>query len=166
MYQYPLNPLQFIDPLGYSSLIIHNGPVPDNPFGHGALAIDNVGVISFGTGDEKGISLRNYLKKMQPRRDSVIWIVNTTPEEEACMKEEANKIRESKQGLGIAYNNCFSRTNAIFAKCGMTNPHLNTNTPISLQVLGEFYGSERIFIQKGEFQGLPERFINFRDLNE
>ena len=65
-YVYPLNPVQFIDPLGCDSLIIHNGPVPDNPFGHGALAIDNSGVISFGTGDDKGISLQDYFKKCNP----------------------------------------------------------------------------------------------------
>jgi hypothetical protein len=102
--------------------------------------------------------------KMQPRRDSVIWLIHTTPEEEDCMRETVNKIRESKQGLGIAYNNCFSMTNEIFENCGMRNPQLNTNTPLSLQVLGEFYGSKRIFIPKGDFQHLPESLKNFRDL--
>lgn len=161
-----MDPVQFVDPLGCTSLVIHNGPVPDNPFGHGALAIDNAGVISFGTGDDKGISLKDYFKKMQPRRDSVIWLIHTTPEEEKCMKEEVNKIRESKEGLGIAYNNCFSRTNEIFEKCGMKNPQVNTNTPLSLQVLGEIYGSKRVFIPKGNFQTLPNSLENFKNLEK
>jgi len=166
LYLYPLNPVQNVDPLGCTSLVIHNGPVPDNPFGHGALAIDNEGVISFGTGDDKGISLKDYFKKMQPRRDSVIWLIHTTPEEESCMKYEIKKIRDAKKGLGIGYNNCFSRTNEIFENCGMKNPQLNTNTPFSLQVLGEMYGSKRMFIPKDNFQSLPAALDNFKDLSK
>ncbi len=37
LYTYPLNPVIEIDPLGLTSIIIGNGPVPDNPFGHAAL---------------------------------------------------------------------------------------------------------------------------------
>ncbi|GJL38533.1 hypothetical protein TUM17576_53530 [Enterobacter hormaechei] len=46
--------------------------------------------------------------------------------------------------------------NEIFENCGMKNPQLNTNTPLNLQVLDEFYGSKIIFIPKGDFQHLPE----------
>ena len=34
LYTYPLNTVTNIDSLGLSTMIIGNGPVPDNPFGH------------------------------------------------------------------------------------------------------------------------------------
>ena len=71
LYQYPLNPVQHVDPLGLSTMIIGNGPVPDNPFGHAAAA-NRYGLMSSGTGDEMGASVSDYFKKMQPRRDT--WI--------------------------------------------------------------------------------------------
>lgn len=52
-------------------MIIGNGPVPDNPFGHAAAA-NRYGLMSSGTGDEMGASVSDYFKKMQPRRDT--WI--------------------------------------------------------------------------------------------
>lgn len=82
------------------------------------------------------------------------------------MKEEVDKIREDREKLGIIYNNCFSRTNDVFEKCGMNNPQLNTNTPLSLQVLGELYGSQRIFMPKGDFQTLPATLESFKDLKK
>ncbi len=69
LYQYPLNPVQHVDPLGLSTMIIGNGPVPDNPFGHAAAA-NRYGLMSSGTGDEMGASVSDYFKKMQPRRDT------------------------------------------------------------------------------------------------
>lgn len=66
-YIYPLNPVTERDPLGFTSIIIGNGPVPDNPFGHAALATTRDSVISFGTGDSIGTtSLDSYFNKMQP----------------------------------------------------------------------------------------------------
>nr|WP_279205426.1 hypothetical protein [Obesumbacterium proteus] len=43
-------------------MIIGNGPVPDNPFGHGAAA-NRYGLMSSGTGDKVGSSVTDYLKK-------------------------------------------------------------------------------------------------------
>ena len=153
LYAYPLDPIINIDPLGLTSIIIGNGPVPDNPFGHAALATTRDGVISFGTGDSIGTtSLNTYFNKMQPRRDSWIWIVDTTSEEEKCM---FNKAKEMDKNQGLLFDNCYSRTNAIFEACGFINPHMNTNSPASLQVLGGLYGSHNIIIPKGDFLGLP-----------
>ncbi|HIH6018395.1 TPA: hypothetical protein ACYRQL_004764, partial [Escherichia coli] len=55
-------------------------------------------------------------------------------------------------------NNCFSRTNMIFEACGFSNPSMNTNAPISLQVVGELYGYQRYFMPKGPFTGFPFEF--------
>ncbi|HBZ9184132.1 TPA: RHS repeat protein, partial [Citrobacter farmeri] len=152
-YAYAPNPISWIDPLGFTSIIIGNGPVPDNPFGHAALATTRNGVISFGTGDSLGTtSLNSYFSKMQPRRDSWVWVVDTTSEEEECM---FNKAKEMGKNQGLFFDNCYSRTNAIFEACGFTNPHMNTNSPASLQVLGGLYGTQHIMIPKGDFLGLP-----------
>ncbi|EFN8165852.1 RHS repeat protein, partial [Escherichia coli] len=50
------------------------------------------------------------------------------------------------------------RTNMIFEACGFSNPSMNTNAPISLQVLGELYGYQRYFMPKGPFTGFPFEF--------
>ncbi|WP_167852987.1 RHS element core protein [Escherichia coli] len=91
LYAYPLNPVQHVDPLGLSTMIIGNGPVPDNPFGHAAAA-NRYGLMSSGTGDEMGASVSDYFKKMQPRRDTWIWIIDTTDEEEQCMGNDSNLL--------------------------------------------------------------------------
>ena len=52
----------------------------------------------------------------------------------------------------------FSRTNMIFEACGFNNPSMNTNAPISLQVLGELYGYQRYIMPKGPFTGFPFEF--------
>ena len=159
LYTYPLNPVIEIDPLGLTSIIIGNGPVPDNPFGHAALATTRDGVMSFGTGDSIGTtSLNSYFNKMQPRRDSWIWVVDTTSEEEECM---FNKAKEMDRHQGLFVDNCYSRTNAIFEACGFINPHMNTNSPVSLQVLGGLYGSQHIMIPKGNFLSLPPELNGF-----
>lgn len=145
--------------MGLTSIIIGNGPVPDNPFGHAALATTRDGVMSFGTGDSIGTtSLNSYFNKMQPRRDSWIWVVDTTSEEEECM---FNKAKEMDRHQGLFVDNCYSRTNAIFEACGFINPHMNTNSPVSLQVLGGLYGSQHIMIPKGNFLSLPPELNGF-----
>lgn len=65
LYAYPLNPVQHVDPLGLSTMIIGNGPVPDNPFGHAAAA-NRYGLMSSGTGDEMGASVSDYFKRCNP----------------------------------------------------------------------------------------------------
>ncbi|ENU2889582.1 TPA: RHS element core protein, partial [Escherichia coli] len=161
LYQYPLNPVQHVDPLGLSTMIIGNGPVPDNPFGHAAAA-NRYGLMSSGTGDEMGASVSDYFKKMQPRRDTWIWIIDTTDEEEQCMMNKAIDLNKKLKTINLGplpvANNCFSRTNMIFEACGFNNPSMNTNAPISLQVLGEFYGYQRYIMPKGPFTGFPFKF--------
>ncbi|EPI0017191.1 type IV secretion protein Rhs [Escherichia coli] len=161
LYAYPLNPVQHVDPLGLSTMIIGNGPVPDNPFGHAAAA-NRYGLMSSGTGDEMGASVSDYFKKMQPRRDTWIWIIDTTDEEEQCMMNKAIDLNKKLKTINLGplpvANNCFSRTNMIFEACGFSNPSMNTNAPISLQVLGELYGYQRYFMPKGPFTGFPFEF--------
>ncbi|WP_097433174.1 RHS repeat-associated core domain-containing protein [Escherichia coli] len=161
LYQYPLNPVQHVDPLGLSNMIIGNGPVPDNPFGHAAAA-NRYGLMSSGTGDEMGASVSDYFKKMQPRRDTWIWIIDTTDEEEQCMMNKAIDLNKKLKTINLGplpvLNNCFSRTNMIFEACGFNNPSMNTNAPISLQVLGELYGYQRYIMPKGPFTGFPFEF--------
>ncbi|EPD1465986.1 TPA: RHS repeat protein, partial [Escherichia coli] len=161
LYQYPLNPVQHVDPLGLSTMIIGNGPVPDNPFGHAAAA-NRYGLMSSGTGDEMGASVSDYFKKMQPRRDTWIWIIDTTDEEEQCMMNKAIDLNKKLKTINLGplpvLNNCFSRTNMIFEACGFNNPSMNTNAPISLQVLGELYGYQRYIMPKGPFTGFPFEF--------
>lgn len=74
-------------------MIIGNGPVPDNPFGHAAAA-NRYGLMSSGTGDEMGASVSDYFKKMQPA-EIRIWIIDTTDEEEQCMMNKAIDLNKN-----------------------------------------------------------------------
>ncbi|MCW3208777.1 RHS repeat-associated core domain-containing protein, partial [Escherichia coli] len=105
LYQYPLNPVQHVDPLGLSTMIIGNGPVPDNPFGHAAAA-NRYGLMSSGTGDEMGASVSDYFKKMQPRRDTWIWIIDTTDEEEQCMMNKAIDLNKKLKTINLGTSSC------------------------------------------------------------
>lgn len=136
-------------------MIIGNGPVPDNPFCHGAAA-NRYGLMSSGTGDKVGSSVTDYFKKMQPRRDSWIWIVDTTDEQEKCMINKAKDIEK-------ALDNCFSRTNQIFEACGYSNPVMNTNSPTSIQVYkysASFMVLINTFLQKGHSRN---SHLNFKE---
>lgn len=85
--------MQHVDPLGLSTMIIGNGPVPDNPFGHAAAA-NRYGLMSSGTGDEMGASVSDYFKRCNPA-EIRIWIIDTTDEEEQCMMNKAIDLNKN-----------------------------------------------------------------------
>ena len=74
--------LRFIDPKGLDISVIENGATDGNPIGHTAIAITGAGVYSFGNTTAAGSSLKEYALRESPRRNSKIYIVKTTPEQD------------------------------------------------------------------------------------
>ncbi|EBQ2139514.1 RHS repeat-associated core domain-containing protein [Salmonella enterica] len=72
LYQYPLNPIQILDPLGLKTLILVGGSTKGNPFGHAALAFSGHGVYSYGTKTKFGSKVTDYLASQLSYRDTTL----------------------------------------------------------------------------------------------
>jgi len=77
------NPVRWIDPDGLDVAVVENGPTSGNPIGHTAVAVTGAGVYSYGNGTPAGSSLGDYLRREAPRRDTKVYVVKTTPEQDA-----------------------------------------------------------------------------------
>lgn len=131
-YSYVLNsPTTKTDPTGLDIMIIENhatgsnGGGTSNPFGHTAIAVTGYGVYSMGNGANEpqtdgknniiGGSVRDYIDREIPRRDSTIIIIKTTKEQDAAIVKELESIAASKPKLtqsGILSDNCVVRVHA------------------------------------------------------
>ncbi len=136
-YAYVLNsPMNFRDPSGMDIAVIENGPTRGNPFGHTAIAITGEGVYSFGNGWFPGKSLEDYLLREAPRRDTVVYIIHTTPAQDAvALAYLKNKIGTPLRG--VLKDNCSTRSNNALDAAGIPRlgpqiPGLGENLPIDL----------------------------------
>lgn len=128
LYGYVANsPTNFIDPRGLDIAVIENGPTPGNPFGHTALAITGRGVFSYGNGnggDGSNIirdSLAEYIARESGRRRTVIWVIPTTPAQDAAAAAAGSAMDHaspvSKEGL--IFDNCSSRSHGLLDAAGI-----------------------------------------------
>jgi len=133
------NPVKFIDPKGLDIAVIENGPTSGNPIRHTAVAVTGHGVASSGNSTSIGSSLTDYLKKEASRRDTKVYIIPTTPEQDAKAWEEL-KNNHKYSGLPYTYGNCSDLSNDALDKAGIeetnlypgTSGDLNRLLPISL----------------------------------
>ena len=128
------NPLSQVDSDGHAPdiAVIENGPTTSwqdrlettngNPVGHTAIAITGKGVYSFGNDAPLGSSASNYVSKQAADRSTTIYIIRTTPEQDdAAAKYLSDK---SGQKLGVAIDNCSSRSNGALDAAAI--PKLST----------------------------------------
>ena len=128
------NPLSQVDSDGHAPdiAVIENGPTTSwqdrlettngNPVGHTAIAITGKGVYSFGNDTPLGSSASNYVSKQAADRSTTIYIIKTTPEQDdAAAKYLSDK---SGQKLGVAIDNCSSRSNGALDAAAI--PKLST----------------------------------------
>ncbi|MDR3631699.1 MAG: RHS repeat-associated core domain-containing protein [Desulfocapsaceae bacterium] len=95
------NPVNWFDPWGLETLVIINGQTPGNPFGHVAIATTGSGLYSPGNNPNDpnlnytGSSVTSYLADQAMRRDSVAFILPTSPNQEnaiiSYMQEKTTK---------------------------------------------------------------------------
>jgi RHS repeat-associated protein len=118
------NPANLIDPDGLDVLVIEQGPTAGNPVGHTAIAITGRGVFSFGNGDTLatdnkrnilGGNLSEYLDRETKRRDTLLYIIKTTPDQDAAIERKLREIARDEPALAqdknLALDNCSSRSN-------------------------------------------------------
>jgi RHS repeat-associated protein len=100
-YRYTSNPLIRIDPLGLVTNIYVGGPTDinvsispseseGNPFGHVAMGFPDLGdngLYSYATRNPWGSSISAYLDKQSKYRNTTVYKLNTTQEQERKMRE-------------------------------------------------------------------------------
>jgi len=94
------------DDSGLKTAVIHNGKTSGNPFGHVAISFTGRGIYSFGNTTPLGSSLISYMIREMPRRNTSVYIINTTRTQENRM---VSFIRRYRDDLGY-YDNCAYRT--------------------------------------------------------
>jgi len=111
-YGYTLeSPTNFRDPDGLDIAVIENGPTEGNPVGHTAIAITGQGVYSFGNSTKCGTSLRDYLRREAPRRNTTIYVIKTTPAQDAAALAYLKAQGKCDRTLPITFGNCASISN-------------------------------------------------------
>jgi RHS repeat-associated protein len=130
LYTYTNNaPSSLIDPAGLDVAVIYSGPVSTNPYGHVAIAVGNSGVYSYGTTTPAGSKLFTYLADQVQRRKVTVYVLKTTPEQEAKILDYLKKHPESKFPLNtMRGNTCASRSNAALEAAGFYDPYEGTDS--------------------------------------
>ncbi|HEM7891977.1 MULTISPECIES: RHS repeat-associated core domain-containing protein [Burkholderia] len=116
------NPLTSLDPLGLDTVVIHGRGILSNPFGHVAIGFPGQRVYSYGTGTPLGGGVTDYLEKQAKYRDTTVYTIKTTPQQEAEMLEKIQEYRNTplpdpmKSPSAAARDTCATRTqNALEA---------------------------------------------------
>ena len=117
------SPMNFRDTSGMDIAVIENGPTAGNPIGHTSIAITGQGVYSFGNNTRCGSSLADYLRREAPRRNTVIYIIKTTPAQDALALAELKKYNcDPGAKLPITGGSCSNISNNALTATGI--PHL------------------------------------------
>jgi RHS repeat-associated protein len=114
------NPITFRDADGHTPdiLVIENGPTEGNPIGHTAVAVTGQGVLSFGNSTPLGSSTTAYLTEQASRRDTTVYVIKTTPEQDKAAVNAA--LQQDKKGtVNIYPDNCSTRSNAVLDAAGI-----------------------------------------------
>jgi RHS repeat-associated protein len=124
------NPTRFIDPRGLDIIVIENGRTEGNPFGHTAIGISGRGIISYGNGYEGegsniiGGSPEDYFAREASRRNTTIWVIRTSPEQDQQAFQQALDIDYFGSPLdrgGLLFDNCSIRSHRILDAAGIPN---------------------------------------------
>lgn len=115
------NPLTGVDPLGLATAIIVGDASGWNPFGHVAIAFTGQGVYSYGTGTPFGSSTTAYVASQAAYRSSTVYVLDTTPEQEAAMIAylNGNYSPQSGQPYSAFSHNCATAVNGALGNQGI-----------------------------------------------
>ena len=149
------NPIRSIDPFGLDIAVHYGFPQGNNAFGHAAAAVTGSGVYSYGTKDPLGSSFTDYLENQATYRDSIIYILPTTKEQDDVFITAFMEAR--KKGGNAIKNNCADMVGAGLKAAGLIKPNAITTFPglindYMMQRFLEGKVSTVIMIEKGNQQ--------------
>lgn len=168
LYEYVLNsPLRFMDPQGTDIAVIMNGPVASNPAGHVSIAITGQGVYSFGTPHPLGQNLSDYMADQSKVRSSNIYVISTTPDQDARALAVLQGFAGSKMGP-VYMDNCSTRSNSALTAAGIIDLPMNVRMdslfqpqwPAYVAIRAMFAGATRYSIPQGS-TSLPSALNQF-----
>ena len=151
------DPVNWVDPWGLETAVIVGGPTSGNPFGHVAISFTGQGVYSYGTKTPLGGSLTDYLSNQATYRDSTVYLLPTTPEQEALMKEKILSYKgiplpnPRKDPIGAAKDTCASRTQSTLESADITSvfvPFISP-FPVDTGVVARRNSDSHVNIPKG-----------------
>jgi RHS repeat-associated protein len=124
-------PLMYKDPKGLDIVVIENGPTDGNPIGHTALGVTGCGVITYGNANPNnpGINgicggFKEYINREAQRRDTILYVIPTTPEQDKLAIDKAFEIDYWRPALAfktIGLDNCSIRSNEILDAANVPN---------------------------------------------
>jgi RHS repeat-associated protein len=126
------NSINLKDPRGLDIVVVENGPTAGNPIGHTALGITGCGVITFGNAnpDSPGTNgicgdFNEYINREAKKRDTTLYVIPTTPEQDKSALESAFEIDYWRPPLqfisDLPIDNCSLRSNEILDAAGIPN---------------------------------------------
>jgi RHS repeat-associated protein len=166
------NPITRIDPEGLDIAVIENGPTSGNPIGHTAIAISGAGVYSFGNATPAGLPLTDYLKREASRRNTDVYVIKTTPAQDAAALKYLRSFPNTTLGGGlwhILVDNCAARANGALdaakipypiIKDGGRGTTLLPSMPGTAGLRAMGAGAPRISIPRGS-QQIPPALLGF-----
>ncbi len=120
LYRYVGNePSIFVDPTGMDIAVIESGPTQGNPIGHTSIAITGAGVYSFGNDTQAGSSLQAYLLREAPRRNTDIYVLKTTPEQDKAALAYLKSHGNTRVKLPYIGGNCSNISNNALNAAGI-----------------------------------------------
>lgn len=160
------NPLRWVDPYGLKTAVVINGTTSGNVFGHTAIATTGSGVYSYGNSTKLGSGFADYLKREASKRNTVVVVIDTTPEQEAGINSYLKNSKDNLPPWLFGYipdptDTCATRTNAALDKGGLIDPYtFGSSFPTDVLGQAEFWrqilGGTTYSINKGSKTISPE----------
>jgi RHS repeat-associated protein len=141
-------PQQLKDLYGLDTALIVGGASGDNPFGHAAIGFTGDGVYSSGTGTAPGSSLTNYLNSQSQYRNDDVYILKSSPSQEACMRLYLSSLPQQLGRWYSSRDNCATRTMDAMKHCGLGGP-ISSPLPFlpwDADIYGLMNNSDHIYI--------------------
>ena len=115
------NPLTGVDPLGLATAIIVGDASGWNFAGHVAIAFTGQGVYRYGTGTAFGSSATAYMASQATYRSSTVYVLDTTPAQEAAMVAYLNDNYSPQSGrhYSIFNHSCATAVNGALGSQGI-----------------------------------------------